>query len=104
MYAIIKSGGKQYRVEKGMTLTVDLLALEAGSSFETADVVFLKTGENVYSTGTPLVTGAKVTATVVGHIKEKKVVVFKKKRRKGYRRTQGHRQNYTQIKITDIQG
>jgi len=104
MYAIIKTGGKQYRVEKGMTLAVDLLAQEAGSDFETSEILFLKTGENSFKTGTPLVEGAKVTATVVGHLKDKKVVVFKKKRRKGYRRTQGHRQNYTQIKITDIQG
>jgi len=104
MYAIIKTGGKQYRVEQGMTLTVDLLAQEPGSDFETSEILFLKTGENEFKTGTPLIEGAKVTGKVLGHLKDKKIVVFKKKRRKGYRRTQGHRQNYTKIQITDIQG
>ena len=104
MYAIIKTGGKQYRVEKGMTVTVDLMVLEAGTDFETSEVLFLKTGENSFKTGTPLVAGAKVQAKVLRHIKDKKVVIGKLKRRKGYRRKQGHRQNYTQLQITDIKG
>ena len=102
MYAIIKSGGKQYRVAKDSVINVDLLAQEEGSAFETSEVLFLKTGENDFSVGTPMVEGATVTGTIVSHYKDKKVVVFKKKRRKGYMKKQGHRQNYTKIQITDI--
>ena len=104
MYAIIKTGGKQYRVEKDMVITVDLLAHEEGAAFETDQVLFLKSGENDYKTGAPMVSGAKVTGTVLGHGKAKKIIVFKKKRRKGYKKKQGHRQDFTKIKITDIQG
>ncbi|PCI23657.1 MAG: 50S ribosomal protein L21 [SAR324 cluster bacterium] len=104
MYAIIKSGGKQYRVEKDGIITVDLLQAEEGSDFNTDQVLFVKSGENEFKVGAPLVEGAKVTGKVLSHFKGKKIVVFKKKRRKGYRRTQGHRQNYTRIQITEIQG
>lgn len=103
MYAIIKTGGKQYRVAKDDILTVDLINQEEGSAFESDQVLFVKTGENDYKVGSPFVDGAKVSGTVVSHFKDKKVVVFKKKRRKGYRKIAGHRQNYTRIKISDIQ-
>jgi len=103
MYAIIKAGGKQYRVEKDSVITVDLMNQEEGSAFESDQVLLVKTGENDCKIGTPFVDGAKVNGKIIGHLKGKKVVVFKKKRRKGYRRKTGHRQNYTKIQITDIQ-
>lgn len=103
MYAIIKTGGKQYRVAKDDILTVDLLDQEEGSAFESDQVLFVKTGENDYKVGNPFVDGAKVSGKVLNHFKDKKVVVFKKKRRKGYRKIAGHRQNYTRIQIADIQ-
>ena len=102
MYAIIKTGGKQYRVTKDSFITVELIEQEEGSSFESDQVLFLKTGENEFKVGTPFVQDAKVTGEIIGHLKGKKIVVFKKKRRKGYRRKTGHRQNYTKIKINDI--
>jgi large subunit ribosomal protein L21 len=102
MYAIIKTGGKQYRVAKNDILSVDLLDQEEGSVFESDQVLFVKTGENDYKVGTPLVDGAKVSGKILNHFKGKKVVVFKKKRRKGYRKIAGHRQNYTKIQIAEI--
>lgn len=102
MYAIIKTGGKQYRVAKNDILSVDLLDQEEGSVFESDQVLFVKTGENDYKVGTPFVDGAKVSGKVLNHFKDKKVIVFKKKRRKGYRKIAGHRQNYTKIQIADI--
>lgn len=104
MYAIIKTGGKQYRVEKDGIISVDLLSQEKGSDFTTDQVLFVKNGENEFKVGAPFVEGATVNGKILSHYKGKKIVVFKKKRRKGYRRTQGHRQNYTKIQITDIQG
>lgn len=103
MYAIIKSGGKQYRVEKNTILDVELLSQEAGSENDTDQVIFVKSGENEYKVGTPLVDGAKVTYKVLDHVKGKKVVIFKRKRRKGYRVKTGHRQQYTRIQISNIQ-
>lgn len=103
MYAIIKTGGKQYRVAKDDILRVDLIDQEEGSVFESDQVLFVKTGENDYKVGNPFVDGAKVSGKVLNHLKDKKVVVFKKKRRKGYRKIAGHRQNYTRIQISDIQ-
>lgn len=103
MYAIIKTGGKQYRVAKDDILTVDLIDQEEGSAFESDQVLFVKTGENDYKVGNPFVDGAKVSGKVLNHFKDKKIIVFKKKRRKGYRKIAGHRQNYTRIQISDIQ-
>ncbi len=103
MYAIIKTGGKQYRVEKDSTIIVDLLPQDEGSEFETDQVLFVKGGENDYKIGSPLVKDAKVTGTILNHFKGKKIVIFKKKKRKGYQRKAGHRQNYTKIQITNIQ-
>ena len=103
MYAIIRSGGKQYRVEKDSVINVDLLSLEEGSAFETTDILFVKTGENDCKIGTPVVEGAKVTGTVLSNFKAKKIIVFKKKRRKNYKKKQGHRQQYTKIQVTGIE-
>ena len=95
-FAIIKTGGKQFRVEKGARVRVPSLTSEVGASVE-LDV--LATADKI---GAPLVDGAKVTATVVDHGRDTKIVVFKKKRRKQYKRTKGHRQGYTTVKIDSI--
>lgn len=101
MYAVIKTGGKQYRVEQGETLRVEKLGLEAGGNIDFTDVLLVADGANV-RVGTPHVNGARVTAEVVGDEKGDKLTIFKYKRRKGYRRKTGHRQTYTRIKITGI--
>lgn len=101
MYAIIRSGGKQYRVEPGMEIKVDLLKSEPGAAFETDQVLMMNDGSET-RVGAPTVEGVVVKGTVIDHIKGKKVLVFKMKRRKGYRRTQGHRHQYTRIKIDSI--
>ena len=99
MYAIIKTGGKQYRVTEGETLRVEKLDAEGGSV--TFDQVLLVGGDQV-KIGTPIVAGATVNADIVREGRAKKVIVFKKKRRKGYHKKQGHRQAYTEVKITGI--
>jgi large subunit ribosomal protein L21 len=99
-YAIIKSGGKQFRVEEGATLRVPLIEKDAGETIE-LDTLILAVGDET-KIGAPLVDGAKVTATVVDHGRGDKIIVFKKKRRKQYKRTQGHRQDYTTVKIDSI--
>jgi len=95
-FAIIKTGGKQFRVEKGSRVRVPSLQNEVGASVE---LEVLATADKI---GAPLVEGAKVGATVVDHGRDQKIVVFKKKRRKQYKRTKGHRQGYTTIKIDSI--
>jgi large subunit ribosomal protein L21 len=95
-FAIIKTGGKQFRVEKDAKVRVPSLKGDVGSSVE-LDV--LATAEKI---GAPIVDGAKVMATVVDHGRDTKIVVFKKKRRKQYKRTKGHRQGYTTLKIDSI--
>jgi len=95
-FAIIKAGGKQFRVEPGAKVRVPSLKHEVGASVELA---VMATADKI---GAPLVEGAKVMATVVDHGREPKVVVFKKKRRKHYKRTKGHRQGYTTLKIESI--
>jgi len=95
MFAIFKTGGKQYKVQKGEVLNVEKLDADKEVVFEEV----LMVGDKV---GNPLVAGAKVKAEVVDQIRDDKVIVFKKKRRHNYRRTQGHRQYLTVIKITDI--
>ena len=99
MYAIIKTGGKQYRVTEGDTLRVEKLDAESGSV--TFDQVLLVGGDQV-KIGKPLVAGASVSADVLRQGRAKKIIVFKKKRRKGYHKKQGHRQAYTEVKITQI--
>jgi large subunit ribosomal protein L21 len=99
-YAIIKSGGRQYRVTEGDTVDVDLLNVEAGKTATLDHVLMFADGENI-THGSPI-DGAKVTADVVEHRKDKKVIAFKFKRRKGYHRTVGHRRQLTRLKIKSI--
>src|SRR3989338_5879300 len=101
MYAVIKTGGKQYRITEGDTLRVEKLLGEKGTSIELNDVLAIGEGENM-RVGTPVVEGAKVIAEIIGQGKAKKVLIFKKKRRKGYAKKQGHRQSFTSLKIQEI--
>lgn len=103
MYAVIETGGKQYRVAPGDTLEVERLETEAGQPF-TFDRVLLVANDGKVSVGTPTVTSAKVTADVTEHLRGEKKIAFKMKRRKGYHRTVGHRQELTRVKITEIKG
>lgn len=102
-YAVVKTGGKQYRVQKDDVLRVELLDAKAGDTVTLSEVLMVG-GEGAAKVGTPTVAGASVKATVVEQIKDDKVIVFKKKRRQNYRRKNGHRQNLTVLKITDIKG
>ncbi|MEP7176593.1 MAG: 50S ribosomal protein L21 [Gemmatimonadales bacterium] len=101
MYAIFRALGKQFRAEKGKTLRLPLMHVEAGTKV-TFDEVLLSSDGDTIQAGTPLVSGAKVMAEVVGTGKEPKIYVFKFKRRKNYRRKTGHRQKYTEVRITDV--
>jgi large subunit ribosomal protein L21 len=103
MYAVIKTGGKQYKVEAGATLKVEKLLGEVGSKVVIDKVLMINDGENT-TIGAPLITGATVNATVVSHGRADKVMIFKFRRRKHYRKTQGHRQSFTEILINDIGG
>lgn len=100
MYAIVETGGKQFRVQEGGKLVIDLLKAEVGS-----EVVFdrvLMLGGEAVKVGAPYVEGAKVTASVLEHGRGEKIMVFKKRRRKGYSKGQGHRQGYTALTVTGI--
>ena len=101
MYAIIRSGGKQFRAEPGKTIKVPALDAQPGDKVTFGDVLVAGT-DNGLKIGTPVVSGASVTGEVVKHGKEKKVIIFKWKRRKNYRRKQGHRQDYTEVRVNDI--
>jgi large subunit ribosomal protein L21 len=101
-YAVIRSGGKQYRVAPGDTLRVEKLTAEPGADVEFTEVL-MTAHDGVVQIGRPLVSGARVTARVVQQGKAKKVLVFKKKRRKNYRRHHGHRQYFTNIRVTAIE-
>ncbi len=101
MYAVVRTGGKQYKVSEGDVIRVESLAGEKGDSVELDDVLMVG-GEDGVSTGAA-VSGRKVTGAIVSQGRAKKILVFKKKRRKNYRRTQGHRQNYTELRITGIE-
>ena len=101
MYAVIATGGKQYRVEKGGVLRIEKLDAEPGSTVEFDQVLLVADGSNV-QVGSPLVKGGKVTATVEKHAKGDKVVIVKFRRRKHYKRGGTHRQQYTQVRITEI--
>ncbi|MEK6734977.1 MAG: 50S ribosomal protein L21 [Pseudomonadota bacterium] len=101
MYAVIKTGGKQYRIQVGEKLKVEQLEVESGSELIIDQVLMVADGEKV-SMGTPLVKGAKVSATVLGQGRHDKIRIFKMRRRKHYQKHQGHRQNYTEIQITGI--
>jgi len=99
-FAIIKTGGRQYRIAEGDTIDVDLLATEAGKQIVLSDVLLYADGENV-THGAPI-EGAKVTAQVVEQRKDRKIIAYKFKRRKGYHRTVGHRRKLTRLKIKSI--
>lgn len=101
MYAIIRTGGKQYQVSAGDTLRVEKLPGEVGETIEISDVLLVADDDGV-KVGQPLVEGATVTARITEHGKAKKVLVFKKKRRKGYQVKKGHRQQYTALTIENI--
>lgn len=100
-YAIIESGGKQYKAVEGGTIEVDLLPLETGNQLSLKDVL-LVVDEDKISVGTPVVSGASVQATILNHIKGPKVVVFKYRPKKRIRTKNGHRQKYTRLKIDTI--
>jgi large subunit ribosomal protein L21 len=101
MYAVIRTGGKQYRVEQGAQLRVETLAAEVGAPVSFGEVLMVGEGEAV-KLGTPTLQGAQVKATVVGHGRGDKVKIFKMRRRKHYQKHQGHRQNFTEIRIDEI--
>lgn len=103
MYAVIKSGGKQYRVAEGQTLKLEKLEVGTDETLEFDEVLLIADGEKV-SVGAPFIAGAKVTAEVVSHGRAKKIHVLKFKRRKQYLKRQGHRQWFTEVKITGIAG
>ena len=102
MYAIVNISGKQFKAEKGSKLSVPKQKLEEGKKLVLEDVLMLHDGKSIQF-GSPKVTGAKVTATVLEHGRERKILVYKKKRRKGYARKNGHRQWFTNIEIQNIQ-
>jgi large subunit ribosomal protein L21 len=101
MYAVIRSGGKQYRVMPGQTIRLEQLAGDVGAKVQLGDVLLVENDGNI-TLGSPLIATAKVEATVLEHDRAKKILVFKKKRKKQYRRTHGHRQNYTAVRIDTI--
>jgi large subunit ribosomal protein L21 len=101
-YAIFSTGGQQFRAEPGVTIKVPLLAAEPGSKVVFDHVLLASDGKNV-QTGVPMLSGAKVTAEVVRHGKGKKIHIFRFARRSGYRRHAGHRQQFTEVKIDDVQ-
>ena len=101
MYALVKTGGKQYRVSKDDTILVEHIAAEEGAEVILNDIVMLGDGDKV-TIGKPKVEGAAVSATVVRQTRGPKIIIFRRKRRKNHRRTQGHRQDLTLLKINDI--
>ncbi len=101
MYAVIKTGGKQYKVAVDDVLDIEKLAGEAGEKM-TFDNVMMIGGDGEPTVGAPTIDGASVTAEVVGQMRTRKIIVFKKKRRKNYRRKNGHRQHFTRVKILSI--
>jgi large subunit ribosomal protein L21 len=103
MYAVIKTGGKQYRVANGDVIAVERLAGEPGSTVSLGPVLMVNDDKSS-TVGTPVVEGAAVSAEVLEQTRGDKIIVFKKKRRKGYRRTMGHRQDLTVLRITDVTG
>jgi large subunit ribosomal protein L21 len=103
MFAVIRTGGKQYRVAQDQLVTVERLAGEPGASV-TLDEVLMLGGEGAIQIGTPVLAGATVTAEVVEQTRGPKIIIFKKKRRQNYRRKKGHRQDLTVLKITAIAG
>jgi large subunit ribosomal protein L21 len=103
MYAVVKTGGKQYRVSAGEKLRIEQIAADVGAEIVLDEVLLVANGDDL-KMGTPVVSGAAVTAKVVSHGRGDKVRIFKMRRRKHYRKSQGHRQNYTEIEIVGISG
>ncbi len=101
MYAVIKTGGKQYRVIQGETLKIETVAGDVGGAIVLDQVLMVGNGDKI-SVGKPMLTGATVKATIVAHGRHDKVSIFKMRRRKHYQKHQGHRQNYTEIRIDGI--
>jgi len=101
MYAIIETGGKQYKVQEGDVVFIEKLSAEEGEAV-VFDKVLAISGEDSFKAGSPVIEGASVNAKVLGHGKDKKIIVFKYKPKKGYRRKQGHRQPYTKVQIEKI--
>ena len=101
MYAVIRSGGKQHRVEPGQTFKVEKLAGEVGTKIELKDVLMVADGGKV-TIGEPVIATATVQATVTVQDRAKKIIVFKMKRKKQYRRTNGHRQDFTELRVDEI--
>ena len=101
MYAVIQDRGKQYIVRPGQSVRLDRMDVAPGTQI-VFDRVLLRGGDEDTRVGTPTLEGASVRGTVLGEYRDKKIVVFKKKRRKGYRRKQGHRQSYTQVQVEEI--
>jgi large subunit ribosomal protein L21 len=102
MYAVFRTGGKQFRAEPGATLLIPTLDAEPGATVTFDDVLLASSTDDEVAVGTPTVDGAKVTAEVIAHDRTRKITVFKRKRRKGYRRKQGHRQGFTVVRVADI--
>lgn len=101
MYAVVKTGGKQYKVAPAQTFTVERLDGDAGDQV-TLDTVLMVSNDGALTVGTPVVVGATVTASIVEQTRGEKIIVFKKKRRQNYRRKQGHRQDLTVLKVNAI--
>jgi large subunit ribosomal protein L21 len=101
MKAVVKTGGKQYVVTEGETLRVEKLEGEVGATIDLGEVLSVGEGSEI-KIGTPVVEGATVKAEIIEHGRGKKIVVFKKKRRKGYKKKQGHRQDFTGVRIQEI--
>ena len=101
MYAVIRSGGKQYRVSPGQTIRLEKVAGDPGSKVQIGEVLLVENDGKLQS-GAPLLANARVEATVLEHDRSNKIIVFKKKRKKQYRRTRGHRQDYTAVRIESI--
>lgn len=104
MYAVIKTGGKQYRVEQGQKLRVEKLPGNEGDAVTFSDVLLIGGAEGQAKVGQPVLKGASVSAKITQHARDKKIVVFKFRRRKNYRRKNGHRQPFTELLITGITG
>lgn len=102
MYAVIKTGGKQYRVSEGQTLKVEQLPGNEGDEINFEQVLMIADGDQ-FTIGSPMIEGSKVSATVQSHGRGKKIEIIKFRRRKHHRKQMGHRQNYTEVKITGIQ-
>ena len=101
MYAVIKTGGKQYKVSEGQTLKVEKIAADEGATIEIDQVLMVADGDNI-TVGAPLIEGGKVTATIKSHGRGKKIEIIKFRRRKHHRKQMGHRQSYTELQITGI--